>query len=82
MVLVALGEAAAFVAVVSILARLLVSQQRAHNRREDLLLNQLLHATGHTWQEPPVAESRRNGSSDDLQRGQWTTSPEQFPLGG
>lgn len=46
--------AATLVIVVSVFSRLLVSQQRAHARREDLLLNQLMHATGKTWTPPPA----------------------------
>lgn len=37
-------------------ASLLRGQQRAHARREDLLLNQLLHATGKPWQPAPADE--------------------------
>ena len=30
------------------------AQSRSHARREDLLLNQLLHATGRPWQPAPA----------------------------
>lgn len=72
--------AIALVVTVSILARLLVSQQRAHARREDLLVNELLHAVGKPWLEAPaVAEAvARRRQPDDLQRPGWTATPEQY----
>lgn len=79
MVAVAIGEAAAFLVVVSILARLLVSQQRAHARREDLLVNQLLHAVGRDWQEAPAKTAGRD-LADDLVRPRFKAAPEQFPV--
>ncbi len=30
------------------------SMQRQHARERDLILNQLLNATGHTWEPPPA----------------------------
>lgn len=35
-------------------------QSRAHARREDLLLNQLLHAVGTPWQPAPAIEEWRD----------------------
>jgi hypothetical protein len=55
--LVALILAAALVAVVTAFAALLRWQQRAYTRERHLLVNQLLHATGRTWQPPPRVES-------------------------
>lgn len=80
-VLVVAVEAAAFVAVVATLVRMMRAQERAHARREDMLLNQLLHAAGHPWQEAPAVTARHdrangNGGGD---RG-WTPTPEQMPL--
>jgi hypothetical protein len=81
MVWVAVAEAVVIVAVVALLARLLSSQQRAHARREDLLVNQLLHLTGTTWQEPPVAESRHTRAAErGFDPPSWTAVPEQQPL--
>lgn len=83
MVWVAITEAGALIAVVSILARLLISQQRAHARREDLLINQLLHATGRAWQPAPAVEAdRERERGDDLKRARWTASPEQHLVNG
>ena len=56
MVYVALAELAALALVSSVFARLLVSQQRSHARREDLILNQLLHAAGKAWLPAPADE--------------------------
>ena len=53
MLYVALAEACALAIVATGFAGLLRSQQRQHDRRTDLLLNQLLHATGRTWTPPP-----------------------------
>lgn len=78
MIYVALAEAAAIVVVVIAFAGLLRSQQRAHARREDLLINQLLHAAGRAWQPSPADASR--AVDDDLRRVSWTPSPEQLPI--
>lgn len=51
-------------------------ERREHARERDLLLNQLLHATGKTWQPPP-AEPRE--LVPDRVPSEWTTSPEQEP---
>lgn len=75
--LVALAEAAALVLLVGAFASLMRSQQRAHARREDLLVNQLLHATGHTWQPAPADAPR---VADDLERHRFTATPEQRPI--
>jgi hypothetical protein len=75
-----LAEAAPFLVAVTLLVRLLNAQQRAHARREDLLVNQLLHATGSTWQPPPAEEARRDAADRGFERPDWTAVPEQDPL--
>lgn len=75
MTIVAAVLAASLIICVVCFAQLLRAQQRAHARREDLILNQLLHATGHTWQPPPAEE--RPAPEQDVER--WTFSPEQYP---
>lgn len=74
-----LAVVVALLVVVSVLTRLLVSQQRAHARREDLLVNELLHAVGKPWQEAPAVTeaSTRRTPTDDLHRLAWTATPEQ-----
>lgn len=80
-IIVAAVEGIAFLTVVSVLARLLVSQQRAHTRREDLLVNQLLHATSHTWEPPPVDREPVRELTDDLQRPRrFMVAPEQHTV--
>lgn len=77
MVYVALAEAIALVLVVFLLVGLLRSQQRAHARREDLLLNQMLHLAGKPWTPAPADE---RGETPEFVPRRWTPSPEQEPL--
>jgi hypothetical protein len=69
----------AFFATVTALCRMLASQQRAHARREDLLLNQLLAATGRPWQLPPAEEARMTDRLNGRKRVAYAASPEQYP---
>ena len=60
------------------------SQSRTHARREDLLLNQALHAAGKPWQPAPadVRPVEQPDWDELLSTGQYsrfTTSPEQEP---
>lgn len=60
---------------------LIFLERHEHARERDLLLNQLLHAAGKTWQPPPAADETPEIVTD---RGlsvlsDWTTSPEQEP---
>jgi hypothetical protein len=73
---VALIEAAALVTVVAAFAALLRWQQRAYTRERHLLVNQLLHATGRTWQPPPTPEA----AVDELEREPVMVAPEQWPV--
>jgi transcriptional regulator of met regulon len=74
---IAAGELVAIVVVVLTFARLLQQQQRAHARREDLLVNQLLHAAGRDWQPAPAEQLRRE-QRDDLERQpRYMATPEQ-----
>jgi hypothetical protein len=61
---VALAEAAALAAVVLTGAGLLRSQQRSYARERDLILNQLLHLAGRTWQPPPAEPPFENAADD------------------
>ena len=54
MLYVALAEAAALAVVSLTFAGLLRSVLRSTARERDLVLNQLLHATGRTWTPPPA----------------------------
>jgi len=65
--------------------RFVQSQSRAHARREDLLLNQALHAAGRPWQPAP-ADTRQAVEQPDWdellrteQYSKFTTTPEQEP---
>ena len=62
------------------------SQNRAHVRREDLLLNQMLHTAGKPWQPAPADDfSPRSLLDDDGEMvlsqhySRFTSSPEQEP---
>jgi hypothetical protein len=79
---VALIEAVALVAAVVTFAALLRWQQRAYTRERHLILNQLLHATGRTWQPPPKAEKWGDEIEELEARGwpEWTATPEQEPV--
>lgn len=54
--LVALVEPFTFVGIVALAFRFLRGQERAHARREDLILNQLLNSVGKPWQPAPADE--------------------------
>ena len=56
MIFVCLALVATLAAAIFAFAGVLARQQRAHARREDLLVNQLLHAVGKDWQPAPAAE--------------------------
>lgn len=62
------------VLIVTAFARLLENQRRSHARERDLILNQLLHATGNTW-TPPPAEPRQE---PEAERPEYQPSPEQY----
>lgn len=74
MIFVALAEAAALTVIVLVFASLFRSQQRAHARREDLLLNQMLNLAGKPWQPAPATE---RPEPEEREPRFWTTSPEQ-----
>lgn len=47
---------AALVVCVLILARMIDRDRREHARERTLMLNQLMHLAGRTWQPPPAPE--------------------------
>lgn len=78
MTFVALALVVALIATVLVSAQLLARQQRAHARREDLLVNQILHLSGHTWTPPPSDEWKPPADGQPLVR-EYVTQPEQHP---
>jgi hypothetical protein len=74
--------AAAVVVVAVVFGALLRWQQRAYTRERHLLVNQLLHATGRTWQPPPAAEKWGDELEEIEAREwpEWTATPEQHPV--
>lgn len=82
MVYVCLAEAAVLVVAVIAFAGLLRSMSRAHARREDLLVNQLLHAVDKAWQPAPSELHERSKWSEAAEEKvrEWYASPEQEPV--
>lgn len=76
MTFLAAGLLLVLVLVVSFGAGLIRSQQRAHARREDLLLNQLLNAVGKPWLPAPADETVE--PEPWLEAGRFVASPEQY----
>lgn len=80
MTLVCITLVIALVAVTATLTGLLAREQRAHSRREDLLINQILHLSGRTWTPPPADEWGPATDGEPLVREyDWTAQPEQQP---
>ena len=76
MIYVALTLAVALVLTVAAFAGLVRSLIRQHARERGLLLNQLFHAVGKTWEMPP-ADNGAVDVVDDHER--FVRSPEQEP---
>ena len=66
MTVVALALAAALILSVLGLSGVLRSLIRAHARERDLLINQILHVSGRTWQPPP-ADAPVAQAADDFE---------------
>lgn len=80
MTVVCIALVLALVAVTLAFVSFLTRQQRAHARREDLLVNQILHLSGRTWTPPPADEWQPPADGDPLvQVFEWTAQPEQQP---
>lgn len=82
MTYVCLALIAALVVTVVALAGLIRSQQRAATRERDLLLNQLMHLAGRSWQPAPADTWTPQPAPDD-EDGVWPTwsaAPEQQPV--
>lgn len=58
MIYVALLEAVAVVVVALTFAKVAHWQMREHARERTLMLNQLLHLAGRTWEPPPAADAQ------------------------
>lgn len=74
-----------YIAIASIVALALVATAamhtvgrmlREHARERNLMLNQLLHLAGRTWQPPPTAEPVDGFSDDDFDR--YVNAPSQL----
>lgn len=74
MIYVALVQAVALVALVSLWGDMARRTARTHERRVDLLLDRLAHAEGRSWQPAP-AEVR----PPPVERERYDRSPEQDP---
>lgn len=83
MLYVCLAQAALLAVLVVTFASLLRSSWRAQERREQLHVNQLLHAAGHAWQTAPADEKPIIAVSDEEIEANvraWTATPEQDPI--
>lgn len=76
MIVVAVALVAALALTVALGSGLLRSQQRAHARREDLLLNQLLHAAGKPWLPAPADEPAPPVEPAEREAPRFSTEPE------
>lgn len=79
MLWVALAEAGVIVLLVSLGFTHVRVLERRHGRREDQLLNQLLHVVGRPWVEAPVQELERAANGRNKRVVLSTASPEQLP---
>lgn len=83
MLLLALAELGVIVLLIFAFASFIRSQSRVHARREDLLLNQALHAAGRPWQPAPADLRPEPTDWDEVlatsQYSRFTTTPEQEP---
>jgi hypothetical protein len=82
--LVALALVAALIVVCVSFVGALERQRRAHARREELLVNQVMHLSGKSWTPPPAERWTAPAGDDPLvaEIGEWTATPEQQPLYG
>ena len=61
-----------------VFASIVRSLVRQAARERDLLLNQLMHLAGRTWQEPPAQPQTPSAPvEEDLEPGRFWASPEQ-----
>lgn len=85
MTVVALTLIVALVVLAAVFAGVVARMQRAHARREDLLVNQICHLAGRDWHPAPAdeLEQRRHRAAAEAQesaRVRFTPSPEQQPI--
>lgn len=76
MIFVALAEALVILALLSIFGSTVRILVRQHARERALLVNQLLYATGRTWEAPPSEEAQ---AETQEKRRQTIPLPEQIP---
>lgn len=75
----ALGQPFLLVAVVAVFQRMLRNERRESTNERRLLLNQILHLTGHPWQQAP-ADERVTEPDLEAEWGRYSASPEQLPV--
>lgn len=66
-------------ALVGGLVRALRAQSRSHARREDALLDKLLHTVGKPWTPSPSETYAWSNHATEPEPTSWTPSPEQLP---
>lgn len=73
--------AAGWVATANALARQLARERREHTRREDLVVNQILHLAGKPWHPAPADAPAAPRPERELRAPRFTASPEAFTGG-
>lgn len=69
---------AVYLITVSVFARLMLAERRQAARERDLMLNQVMHLAGRTWQPPPAEPAVEREPDPD--EGRFTSSPEYLSL--
>lgn len=64
---------------IAALYQALRSQARQHGRREDMLLDRVMHLSGQTW-TPPPADKQPPAAPTERARRHYTQTPEQLPV--
>lgn len=59
------AQAALFAVLLLVVLRAQAKRERAHARREDLLLNQMLNLAGKPWQQAPADQRERTPVEPD-----------------
>lgn len=80
MVYVCLALVAVLAITVVSFTSLLRSEKRAYARREDALIDKMLHSVGRPWTPAPADEVKQVDESRWPSWPSWTATPEQLPV--
>lgn len=65
---------------IAALYQALRSAARQHGRREDMLLDRVMHLSGQTWTPPPADKQPPAAAVKEPGRRHYTQTPEQLPV--